>query len=174
MKFSWTFATVALLIATTSFGAPADKETPPTGSAPKPFVLPPTDDFTLPNGMKVTIVPFGIVPRVAVRAYIDAGAARESADQVWLSKLNAQLLKEGTATRSAEQIAREAADMGGQLETGAGNDATTAGGVVLSEYASRFIALLADVLENPALPAPELPRVASCAGSGSPWRAHMS
>ena len=65
------------------------KETPPQGPPPKPFHLPATTDFTLPNGMQVTIVPYGIVPKVAVRAYVAAGAIDESAEQVWLSKLNA-------------------------------------------------------------------------------------
>lgn len=139
------------------FAAP--KETPPAGSAPKPFRLPPTDDFVLPNGMKVTIVPYGIVPKVAVRAYVNAGGVYEAAGQVWISKLNALLMKEGTATRSAEQVAREAADMGGQLDVDAGAEFTTAGGVVLSEFGPRFVALLADVLQHPALPSSELARL---------------
>src|ERR1035441_7654531 len=86
------------------------KETPPQGPPPKPFHLPATTDFTLPNGMQVTIVPYGTVPKVAVRLLVGAGAIDESAGQVWLSKLNAALMKEGTRTRSAEQVAREAGD----------------------------------------------------------------
>src|ERR1035438_6952822 len=67
------------------------KETPPQGPPPKPFHLPATTDFTLPNGMQVTIVPYGTVPKVAVRLLVGAGAIHESAGQVWLSKLNAAL-----------------------------------------------------------------------------------
>src|ERR1035441_9959610 len=74
------------------------KETPPQGPPPKPFHLPATTDFTLPNGMQVTIVPYGTVPKVAVRLLVGAGAIHESAGQVWLSKLNAALMKEGTGT----------------------------------------------------------------------------
>lgn len=135
------------------------KETPPEGPPPKPFKLPTTEDFTLANGMRVTIVPYGIVPKLAVRAFVGAGAIDESAGQVWLSKLNASLMKEGTKTRSGEQIAREAAEMGGQIEVDAGSDFTSAGGVVLSDFGPKFIALLADVLVNPSLPASELPRL---------------
>jgi zinc protease len=136
-----------------------DKEVPPAGSAPKPFSLPATEDFALPNGLKVTIVPYGIVPKVAVRVYVDAGALRESADRVWISKVNARLMKEGTKTRTGEQVARDVADMGGQLEIEAESDYTTAGGVVLSDFGPRFVALLADLLENASLPAPELSRI---------------
>ena len=156
MKWIWS---VIMLSAVTSevFGGP--KETPPQGPPPKPFHLAPTSDFTLPNGIEVSIVPYGTVPKVAVRAYVSAGAINESASQVWLSKLNAALMKEGSRTRSAEQVAREAADMGGQLEIDAGNDYTSAGGVVLSDFGPQFIALLANVLAEPALPESELARL---------------
>lgn len=140
-------------------GIAAPKELPPEGSAPRPFHLAKPDDFVLPNGMKVTIVPYGVVPRIAVRAYVQAGALYEPADQVWISKLTAKLMKEGTATRSSEQLASEVADMGGQLEIDSGSDFMTAGGVVLSDAGPRFVALLADVLENAALPAARIDRL---------------
>lgn len=137
----------------------ATKESPPPGSAPKPFKLPPTTDFTLPNGMRVTMAPYGAIPKVAIRAYVDAGAVREPASKIWVSKLAALLLKEGTAQRSGEQIASEAADMGGQLDVDSRRDSLIAGGVVLSDYGPQFAALLADVLTHPSLPSSELPRL---------------
>jgi zinc protease len=135
------------------------RETPPAGPPPKPFHLPLTTDFTLPNGMRATIVPYGIVPKVAVRVFVGAGAIDESAGQVWLSKLNAALMKEGTRTRTAEQIAEEAAEMGGQIEIDSGADFTSAGGVVLSDFGPKFVSLVAEVLTAPALPEAELPRL---------------
>ncbi len=150
----------ALILAVTSITAfPAAKENPPQSPPPKPFHLPTTDDFTLPNGMKVTVVPYGVVPKIAIRAFVSAGAVNESAAQVWLSRLNASMMKEGTAARSAEQLAREAADMGGQLDISAGAEFTSVGGVVLSDFGAKFIALLADVLQHPSLPASEIERL---------------
>jgi zinc protease len=137
----------------------ATKENPPQSPPPKPFQLPATDDFTLPNGMKVTVVPYGVVPKVAIRAFVNAGSLYETSGQVWLSRLNASMMKEGTSTRSAEQVAREAADMGGQLEIDAGPEFTSVGGVVLSDSGAKFIGLLADVLKNPSLPAAEMARL---------------
>jgi predicted Zn-dependent peptidase len=135
------------------------RETPPEGPPPKPFHLPVTTDFALPNGMRATIVPYGIVPKVAVRVFVGAAAIHESAAQVWLSKLNAALMKEGTRTRSAQQVAEEAAEMGGQIEIDSGADFTSAGGVVLSDFGPKFVALLAEVVTAPALPEAELPRL---------------
>jgi predicted Zn-dependent peptidase len=135
------------------------KEQPPQGGPPKPFHLPPTQDFTLANGMKVTLVQYGIVPKVAVRAYVNAGGINEAANQVWLSRLTGLLMKEGTKSRSAEQLAAEIADTGGQLEIDPGVEYTTVGGVALSDHAAQFINLIADVLENPSLPPAEVPRL---------------
>jgi zinc protease len=135
------------------------KETPPQGSAPRPFHLAKTDDFVLPNGMKVTIVPYGVVPKVAVRAYVNAGALYEPADQVWISKLTAKLMKEGTASRSSQQLASDVADMGGELQVNADADYATVGGVMLSDAGPRFIRVVADVLQNAALPESELKRL---------------
>jgi zinc protease len=134
-------------------------ETPPQGPPPKPFRLPATTDFSLPNGMRVTIVPYGTVPKVAVRVFVGAGAIHESTGQVWLSRLNAALMKEGTRTRSAEQVAREAAEMGGQMEIDSGSDFTSLGGVVLSDFGPKFVALLAEVVTASLLPVSELPRL---------------
>jgi zinc protease len=148
--------TVVLAGALAVLGA---KETPPPGGPPKPFHLPATEDFALSNGMNVTLAPYGVVPRVAVRAYIDAGGVDEPADEVWISRLNAMLLKEGTRTRGAEQVAQEVADMGGQLESEAGPEFATIGGVVLSDSGPKFVRLLAEILQTPALPASEVPRL---------------
>jgi zinc protease len=135
------------------------KELPPPGGSPKPFRLPAAQDFTLPNGMKVTIVPFGEVPRLAVRVFIDAGQIYEPGGQTGIARLTALLMKEGTATRTAGQVATEAAGMGGQVEINVATEYMTAGGVVLSDFGPRFISLLADVLENPLLPDSEMARL---------------
>lgn len=140
------------------------KEKPPEGGPPKPFHLAPAEDFTLANGLKVTLVPYGVVPRVAIRAYVAAGGVDESANQVWLSRLTGLLMKEGTKTRSAEQLAQEAADAGGQLDIEPGVEFTRIGGVALSDQATQFVALVADVLMNASLPASQAGRLKSDLG----------
>ena len=58
------------------------KQQPPEGGPPKAFQLAQTQDFTLANGMKVTLVPYGTVPRIAVLAYVNAGGVNETPHQV--------------------------------------------------------------------------------------------
>ncbi|HNQ14841.1 MAG TPA: hypothetical protein PKM58_04710, partial [Pyrinomonadaceae bacterium] len=49
------------------------REKPPTGGQPRPFVFPAQENFTLPNGMKVTLVEYGSVPKVAMQMYVYTG-----------------------------------------------------------------------------------------------------
>lgn len=142
--FSFLLLTIALPFV--SFG---QKETPPAGGQPKPFVFPKQETYTLGNGMKVTLVRYGSVPKVAMQAVVRAGSLNERSDQRWISDMVATLLKEGTTNKTAEQIALETAEMGGGIFTSAGTDKTTIGGEVLSEFDSRFLTLLADVVTNP-------------------------
>jgi zinc protease len=135
------------------------KEQPPEGGPPKPFHLAQTQDFTLANGMKVTLVPYGVVPKVAIRAYVNAGGINEAPNQVWLSRLTGLLMKEGTTTRSAEQVADQAADAGGRLDIEPGMEFTSVGGIALSDHAQPFIHLIADVLEHPSLPESQVARL---------------
>ena len=155
MKLRWCL----IVFAACALGFGQQKQQPPEGGPPKPFHLSETQDFTLTNGMKVTLVPYGTVPRVAIRAWVSAGGTDEAPHQVWLSRLTGLLMKEGTKTRSAEQVANQAADSGGQLEVDPGAEFTVVGGVALSDHATQFLALVADVLQNPSLPASEVPRL---------------
>ncbi|HKP67659.1 MAG TPA: pitrilysin family protein [Pyrinomonadaceae bacterium] len=140
------FAGTLALVISSAF---AQKETPPAGGQPKAFVFPKADTYALPNGMKVTLVQYGAVPKVAMQAIVRTGTLNEKNEQRWISDIVATMLKDGSAKRSAEQIAKETAEMGGSIFTGASNDKTTIGGEVLSEFDTRFIDLLADVVLNP-------------------------
>lgn len=132
---------------------------PPKPGTPKDFSVPQPKRFTLDNGLQVALVTWGHMPKVRMSLSIRSGNAFEAANEIWLSDLTGELLREGTSTRSATQISREAARMGGSLDVGVGVDTTTIGGEVLSEFGDRFIALVADVVQHPAFPASELPRL---------------
>ena len=146
----------AVLLLSFAFSIFAQKETPPVGGQPKPFVFPAVETYTLKNGMKVSLVPYGSVPKVAIQAVVRTGALNEKAGQRWISDVVAAMLKEGTPTRQAEAIARETAEMGGSIFTSAQTDRTVIGGEVLSEFDTRFLSLVADVMLNPKFAADDL------------------
>lgn len=137
----------------------AQKETPPVGGQPKPFVFPAKENYTLPNGMKVTLVQYGTVPKVAFSAYIYTGTKDDVKDKKGVSSMTGEMLKEGTKNRTSEQISRETAEMGGSINVGTGTDSTTVSGEVLSEFDANFVDLMADVIKNPNFKAEDLERL---------------
>ena len=151
-------AAVALVLGAGFVQAQAERETPPPGGTPRDFALPDKHTEQLDNGLEITAVPFGIVPKVTLSVVVDAGNLNEG-QLTWLADLTGDFLLEGTASRSAEAIAREAAAMGGQVSVSVGEDQTSISGDVLSEYAPRMAKLLADIVRNPAFPESELERL---------------
>ncbi|HUN61005.1 MAG TPA: pitrilysin family protein [Candidatus Sulfotelmatobacter sp.] len=137
----------------------AQKQTPPAGGPPKAFTVPAHETYALANGMKVTLVPYGNLPKVTVTLVVRAGTANQPKDLPGLAQLAAKLMKEGTASRSAKQVAEEAADMGGTLEVSIDADETQISSDVLSEFGPRAAGLIADVAEHPRFPEAELPRL---------------
>ena len=147
---------VALLAAGS---AHSQRQLPPPGGPPKAFTLPARKTLTLDNGLRATLVQYGSVPKLSVVVAVRTGGVDERREEVWLSSLVAQMMKEGTTTRSAATIAREAANMGGAVTVDAGLEHVTAGGSVLSEFGGEYIELLADVVCHPSFPQAELERV---------------
>ena len=138
--------------------AGASREVPPPPGTPKPFELPRKDTVTLDNGLRLTFLEYGSVPLVTLQAVIRTGAI-DDGGKTWIDDLVADMLKEGTTRRTAEAIAREAADMGGSVTTGSGAEQSFVDISVLSDNALQAAGLLADVLRNPLFPASELPRL---------------
>lgn len=147
----------ALLLFFTSMVALA-AETPPAPGTPRNFRIPPKVERTLDNGLNVTYVEWGSVPKTTVTAVLRAGNLNEG-EQTWLADLAGEMLKEGAGSRSASEIAEAAASMGGGVSVSVGADLTTISIDVLSEHAREAIALVADLLRWPQLPDSELTRI---------------
>ena len=94
-------------------------------SAAQDFTLPAKHEFSLPNGMHVTLVPFGRLPVATVSLDIRTGAIDEGPQQVWLANLMADYLQQGSTTHSAAAVAEAVAGMGAALTISAGDDQTT-------------------------------------------------
>lgn len=152
---------VILAVAASSLGAQdstARKETPPAPGTPKDFRVPPRRTFTLPNGLQVTLVPFGRVPKVAIELEVRTGIIDQGPNDIALSAVMSDMLLEGTTTRTAQDISRQAAEMGGSVNVTPGSEVVAIGGEVLSDRGSAFIPLLADVVLNPRFDEADLKR----------------
>ncbi len=137
----------------------AQKQAPPAPGTPRNFTLPATRTFTLANGMQVTLIPYGTVPKTWIQLAVRSGNVNESASQIWLADMVGDLMEQGTTTRSASQVAGEAAGMGGSINVTVGPDETTIAGSALSEFGPRMVSLIADVARNPLLPEADLARL---------------
>jgi predicted Zn-dependent peptidase len=130
----------------------------PAAGTPKPFTLPAAETYTLSNGLQVTLLRYGNVPKATVALRVLAGTLNQGED-VWLPVLTGQMMREGAAGRSGAAIAQASAGMGGELNVGSGTHETTVGIGVLQEHAAEAVQLVADVARRPDFPASELPRV---------------
>jgi zinc protease len=152
-------ALAAVAIGVSAAPVLAQKQSPPAPGPAKDFQVPAPRKFTLPNGLGVTFVQYGTVPKVTVRLAIRSGHIDEAANQVWLSDLMGDYLSQGTTTKTATQIAETVARMGGSLDVAVGSDRTDIGGDVLSEFGPEMARLVADVVRNPKFPEADLARL---------------
>jgi predicted Zn-dependent peptidase len=139
--------------------AQAPREKAPVPGKPKDFTLAAVRSFALPNGLEVTMAPYGATPKVAVRLVVRTGNIDETAETTWLSDLTRDLMLEGTTTRAAQQIAEEAARYGGAVGFNVGINESSIGADVLSEYGPDMVRLIADIARHPKLPESELARL---------------
>ena len=130
----------------------------PKPGAPKPYQVPASESYTLANGMQVTLIRFGQVPKATVNLRVYAGGLNEGG-RTGLSALTAQMLREGAAGKKGSGLAEEAASMGGSINLGNGLHETTLGIAALSERTPDAIRLLGDIALRPDFPASELERI---------------
>lgn len=150
---------IALALLLSASVVVAQKELPPPGGKPKDFTLPRKTQIALPNGLTAVLVPYGSLPKVTVSVVVRSGNINEKENEVWLADVMGDMMKEGTRSRSAQQIAEEAASMGGSVNISTGLDQTTINGDVLTEYGPNLVNLLADIVRNPLFPESELQRI---------------
>lgn len=127
---------------------------PGAGAALGPTVV----QDSLPNGAALLVSEQRNLPMVLVRVMLDAGSRRDPAGKAGLANLTADLLTEGTAKRSAQQIKEEIDFIGGSLGASADTDYAVVGLQVLRKDLDAGLDLLADVLLRPAFKADELSR----------------
>lgn len=123
--------------------------------------LPRPQEVDLPNGIHLMVLEDHRAPQVTFQLIIrGAGGYYDPPDHVGLAQFTAALMREGTATKTSEQISTELETMAATLAVGAslaGTDATLSGSC-LTEHFGRLLDLAADVLFHPAFREEELAR----------------
>jgi zinc protease len=139
--------------------AQAWRATAPQPGPERPLVLPKPTVFTLDNGLTVYLVERHALPIVSVQLLTLAGGDANPPGQPGLAGITASMLTEGTAKRSAEEIAGEASLLGTDLRSSSDTDGARLGISLLSKHVGRGMELLADSMEHPAFPSSDLERI---------------
>lgn len=124
--------------------------------------LPHATEVTLSNGLTVLIMENHRLPMISMQLNISgAGPLFEPANMPGLANVTAQMLRQGTKTRSSVEIAEQSALLGAEISasSGFGSSATVMNVSGLSDNFDQWFALASDVLLNPSFPADELNRL---------------
>ncbi len=112
----------------------------------------------LPNGIRVVTERMDHVRSVAVGVWVETGSRHEPPSRGGMSHLIEHLVFKGTATRSAEAIARTMDSVGGQMDAFTTKEHTCFYVQVLDEHLPLAVELLTDILLHPVFNAEELER----------------
>ena len=135
-----------------------DRQTlPRPGPAPR-FTVPAVRRTRLSNGMELLVIEKHVLPTVALNLVLREGRSGDPPQKLGLTSLLASVWDEGTASRTADQIADELAGLGASLSITAGWDTSTARLFTLKQHLPKALDIYADVLRNPAFPQQELAR----------------
>ncbi len=103
----------------------------------------------LPNGMVLLVAEQRAVPIVTLSMVLQGGAILDPPDKPGVANLAAQMMTQGTKTRTAPQISEAIEFVGGSLSVEAGQELATISLSVLSKDLDVGLELMADVLLNP-------------------------
>ena len=136
-----------------------DRSAPPQLGPPPALQLPPIQHFKLSNGLRVVVMEKNQVPLAHILVVVRAGSAMESANQVGLASLAAEMLDKGAGQRDALQLADAIDFLAAEFSARATMHTTLVGINTPVAKLGDALGLLADVVVRPAFPDAELARL---------------
>ncbi len=145
-RLAWmVFAGAAAVLVGHNAGAQAlDRSKQPIASPASAFKFPAVTSRQLDNGLRVIVVEEHALPLVAVRAVLGVDSLLDPAGKEGLHALTMAMLREGTSTMTTEQ---QSAAIGAL-----GNDVSPLRFTTISQNLDPSLALMADMLLQPAFP----------------------
>jgi zinc protease len=119
---------------------------------PKPVVS------KLPNGLTVLVIEQHKLPTVDLSLWIKTGALADPKNLPGLASFTAEMLREGTTTRSSSQLASEIDGLGASVNASAqfGASYSTVSASGMAPDSDKILELMSDVILNPTFPQDEL------------------
>jgi zinc protease len=121
--------------------------------------LPVPRRFQLDNGLTVLLVEQHGLPLISANLVVLAGSDHNAVDRPGLASFTADMLDEGTTSRSSQQLAQDVAILGASIGAGSSTDSSSVSMFTLRHTAEAAFGLLADVVLHPAFDSQEIERV---------------
>ncbi|MES1241298.1 MAG: pitrilysin family protein [Acidobacteriota bacterium] len=154
-------AALAVLLAAshaTAQDKPKMKQTPPPPRPAQEIHFPAFDEKALANGLRVVVVEQHENPSLSLQLLVPGGKVYGPPAKAGLADATAALLREGTGSRSSQQIAETIDAVGGSLDSLASLESAFVSVLVTSDQLDLGLDLLSDVVLRPSFPAEELER----------------
>jgi len=136
-----------------------DRSAPPGAGPSRPFEMQDFHHGDLGNGIEYRLIHCPTVPLVQIDVVTPGGGWYDPPGHSGLATLAANLLDEGTKTRSSLEIASEIDHLGGYLGSYAGWDCVEISATLLSRHLDRGLELVFDILTEPTFPDREVDRL---------------
>lgn len=136
-----------------------DRATPPPPGALRDFVFPEVEGVRLTSGLPVDVVRIPHLPVVTALLVLPAGEDTLAAEHAGIAVLAGDALEGGTRRRSGVELAEALEDVGADLDVSTGWSATTVALSCLADHLPESLALLGEMVLEPAFPEAEVARM---------------
>jgi zinc protease len=134
-------------------------DTVPQPSAPHEISFVEPKETKLENGLRVIVAERSDLPLLAAQVVVRTGAEVDPEGRAGAASMAGSLLTKGTEKMSAPEIASAIESLGGDIDSGARWDSSSAGIVVMSTNAEPGLSILADVVQHPVFKQEEIDRL---------------
>jgi len=103
----------------------------------------------LPNGLNVKGMNYSSLPLVTFMVTLKGGMLLDDMNKVGVASLNAQLMNEGTALRTAEELEEDIAALGASINVGASTEYTIISGSALLRNFPEVLKIVQEMITQP-------------------------
>lgn len=135
------------------------RSAPPLPGPTPTLELPVPQQFRLPNGLCVLLVEQHSLPIVSINMISLSGSDRNPLEYPGLASFTAEMLDEGTVSRSPVKIAMDTAQIGASLASASSTDFAYVASRTLKKNLDAAFELVTDILLNPAFAPNEIDRI---------------
>ncbi|MEE2656222.1 MAG: pitrilysin family protein [Chloroflexota bacterium] len=136
-----------------------DRTVRPAANVPRQFTPPLLQSKKLPSGLEVIVAEKRGVPAVSFAVLVATGGSSDPSELPGIANITADMLQEGTVSRSSNQISEEFEFIGTRLAIHAGREQTALAVSTLTREWPKALNLVGDLLMDPVFPDEELTRV---------------